>query len=387
MKMRNGFPQAGLVQRIQRRQMAKKLFSGREIVYDEENGKPVGLSVCGVTEIRGVRFMEESAFLQKLVQTYRLGEMTALPQRAAGGYMHRVYRLETTAGRFAVKLLNPAIMKRPGVLQNYRRAERLECVLQKQGLPVLPAIELEGCKLQRLGRQYFYLFPWVEGKALRWEETRPPHCRMAGTLLAKIHRAGEAPAPVPAEKLRIDWAAYGEQARTSCPALAGQLEKHGALLYAAQEEYNAAAESLPAAACICDGDMDSKNVLWQEGAPLLIDLESLDYGNPFLELLPLALSWAGSSLCCVNYDLLCAFLTAYRQEYGPLPVVWHQLYGTGFSWLDWLSYNIRRALWLECETREEQELGVREAEQTIARIVSYASVREELLEKLGRLQQ
>ena len=44
----------------------------------------------------------------------------------SGGLMHRMYRVETDGGKYAVKHLNPIIMKRPDALANYAKAEKLE---------------------------------------------------------------------------------------------------------------------------------------------------------------------------------------------------------------------------------------------------------------------
>lgn len=70
--------------------------------------------------------------------------------------------------------------------------------------------------------------------------------------------------------------------------------------------------------------MDSKNVLWQDGRPLIIDLE-------------------------------------------------------------WLEYNLKRALMIECADEEEQKLGICEIHETIRRVAYYSSVKEELLERLRML--
>ena len=160
--------------------------------------------------------------------------------------------------------------------------------------------------------------------------------------------------------------------------LAGELAAHRSLLYQAQQEYNAAIDSLPNRICISDGDMDCKNVLWKNGEPFIIDLECLDYGNPFPEMLQLALSWAGGDVCSIDPGRLHTFLTAYRAEYGEIPVDWKMLSGAGYSWLDWLEYNTKRALRIECGDEEEQRLGLREAQETIRRIDYYQHVREKI---------
>ncbi len=285
-----------------------------------------------------------------------------------------------------MKLLNPVIMKRPDALDNFKRAETLESILQEAGIPIAPALEINGAKMQCVQGQYLYVFQWIDGKGLPWNEIRKEHCAIAGELLAKIHKIQQTEYFCAGEGFQTDWDAYIALGDTECPEIAEKLKEHRELLYTAQDRYNAALKSVPPITCICDGDMDSKNVLWTEGKPIIIDLECLDYGNPFLEMFQLALSWSGGVLCHIDYPSLNAFLTAYSREYGTVPVDWEELYGIGFGWLDWLEYNVKRALGVECGNEEEKQLGIRQVLETMERIVYYDSVKEELLEHLRAVQ-
>lgn len=327
--------------------------------------------------------MKDRELFDRIAQKCILGILTTPPQRVTGGYMHKMYQLQTTTGKYAVKLLNPAIMKRPDALQNYARAERLERVLQEAGIPIAPALEINGRKMHCVNGQYLYVFQWIEGKALPWDGIRREHCAIAGELLAKIHKIEQAEQSFAGDALSIDWDKYITLADAKCPEIAQELRVHRELLYSAQDQYNAALNSVPPITCICDGDMDSKNVLWVDGNPVIIDLECLDYGNLFLEMFQLALGWSGGVLCNIDYECLNAFLTAYSREYGELSVNWDGLYGVGFGWLDWLEYNVKRALGIECEHEEERQLGIGQVRETMGRIVYYDSVRDELLRHLS----
>lgn len=325
----------------------------------------------------------ENPLFDIMAEQAKLGAVTAPPRRVAGGYMHQMYQLETDTRQYAVKLLNPAVMRRPDVFRNFQRAEYLEQVLYRNMIPVVPAKEINGCKMQCINGQYFYVFPWVEGNALRWEEIDGGHCRTIGALLVKIHKIKIPRISCEREKIDVDWDTYIGQAEAACPEIAEELKSNRELFYYGQEEYNAALHKVPAAVCICDGDMDSKNVLWVDGKPRIIDLECLDYGNPYMEMFQLALSWAGDTLCRIDYGFLQSFLNAYRQEYGAFRAEWSALYGIGFSWLEWLAYNIKRALGLECEMEEERQLGIRQVHETVPRIVYYAAIKKELLDHLA----
>ncbi len=78
----------------------------------------------------------------------------APPARLTGGFLHRMESLFTEKGRYAVKLLNPDIMAREDALSNYAAAEQLEALLEREKLPILPALSFH-CKSLR-GNTFMY---------------------------------------------------------------------------------------------------------------------------------------------------------------------------------------------------------------------------------------
>lgn len=105
----------------------------------------------------------------------------------SGGLMHRMYRVKTDSGVYAVKHLNPEIMGREGVLDNYARAEKIECLLEKEGIPIVPAITVSGKKMQHIEGNYFYVFHWQDGHITDWNNISKEMCRTAGNILGRMH--------------------------------------------------------------------------------------------------------------------------------------------------------------------------------------------------------
>ena len=329
--------------------------------------------------------MDLRAYFDRLAQSCRLGQLTVDPQPVSGGCMHKMYRLDTTGGRYAVKLLNPEVMSRPTAMGNYRRAEALEAVLEQNGLSIVPALMFGGRKMQCIEGRYCYVFPWVEHTALGWREIEPVHCAVMGDLLARMHSlpipSGEGVPqfdPVQPEAMTIDWAALARKAEIACPEIAPALLEQLPVLEAAQTVYNRAVEALPPLCSICNADMDCKNVLWKNGQPLVIDLECLETGNPVNDLIQLSLSWAGGAVCRIDYGCLRTFLSAYRQRKELPPVDWRCVAGLGFSWLDWLHYNLRRATGEISGSEAEKQMGLGQAMETMERIRYFASVQEKI---------
>lgn len=50
--------------------------------------------------------------------------------------------------------------------------------------------------------------------------------------------------------------------------------------------------------------------------------------------------------------------------------------------LGWLEYNIKRALMLECDNEEEQQLGISEVKETVEHIIYCDKVKDEILKKI-----
>jgi len=325
----------------------------------------------------------ETAILDNIRKLLSLGTLTISIKRVAGGFMHKMYRLETDAGIYAVKLLNPVIMTRPDVFKNYETAEHLEKKLQENGIPVVPALEFDGKKMQCISNQYFYIFDWVAGHALTAGEIQKEHCEIIGAILARIHNIERSKNSLLRNDLNIDWDFYIELAREKCPDILELLKVNKELLYKSQADGNDALKRISDTTVISNGDMDSKNVLWVGGEPQIIDLECLGYGNPYTELFQLALCWSGYEQCAINYDLLKAFVKAYTKEWGTIDADWEDIYKSNLGKLEWLEYNVKRALMLECGSHEEQQLGIEQAEETMAHIIYYDRVKEKLLSELG----
>lgn len=287
----------------------------------------------------------------------------------SGGLMHRMYDVQTEKGRFAVKWLNAQIMQRPEAADNFRRAEEMESMLESAGIPVVAALRLRGRKMQRLENAFFYIFDWQDGHVTDWNAISLRQCRTAGSILGRIHAiAPQQDDEWPAKRVCTNWAAYAEKARAQGSEIAPLLEKNAALLAQAERQYSDALDHLPPIKCLSDADMDPKNVMWTGDEAHVIDLESLDYGNPAQDAMQLAMQWAGAATCNVDIDKMLAFFDGYLHAYDNGFRAYDAIYGAVYSWTEWLEYNVQRALGA-CIDDQEQTLGVRETANTINRIV------------------
>ena len=324
--------------------------------------------------------------ISKLMKRCGLGEVTEEITPVSGGLMHRMYKVQTSSGIYAVKCLNPEIMKRPTARENYAVAEALEARLEEARIPMVAAMTIKGRKMQELDGEFFYIFRWQKGKITDANAVTAEQCRKAGELLGKIHaidsKTTEKDEP---ERSEIDFAKYARMAQEAGSPVAELLSESKELLAAAQKRLNEAREALPAIVSICDDDMDPKNVMWFRGKPYVIDLECLAYGNPVGAFVDLALQWSGMVNGAYRKENLVAFYEGYRSAYDNGFLAYDALYGIAYTWVEWLEYNIRRALGIEGSGEDERQLGEWEVRNTVARIKALGEVEGEICGTLREL--
>lgn len=318
------------------------------------------------------------ALLEKICWQYHLGQLECPPLKLTGGFLHKMYSLFTSKGRYAIKLLNPFVMQRETAMENFRAAEKIELLLEENAVPIIPALVLGGRKMQNIDGQYFYLYQWYDGKALKSEEIQETHCCRIGNLLARIHGLDRRMEPYGRSEIHIDWDFYISQFASQNEELYLLLKENRSLLYESQNNGNIAIKNLPPALSVCHNDMDSKNVLWAGTNCRIIDLECLGYSSPYIELYELALCWSGYEKCQIDYQLFRSLLRSYAEAGGQLPADWETIYWSNYGRLEWLEYNAKRALGIECSP-EEINTGISEVKDTIAHVIYYHNAQKEII--------
>lgn len=337
--------------------------------------------------------------MDKLMGKLHLGHLMEEPVAIRGGLLHKMYRVSTSHGRYAVKRLNPEIMKRADALSNMIYSERIARAFEGL-LPAVSALETEGEQVQKLDGEYYLVFPWAEGNPVFPGEIRPCHCEAIGGILGRIHHAklkveGVAPKPDPFEM--FDWGAYLRQ----IDALECSVKECGPKEFADKEaddgkwmeaykdslqdleKWNRMAcdseKYLSKQAVISHRDLDPKNVIWNDGKPYVIDWEAAGYVNPWQELLEVINYWADDGAGRLDRENCNALVRAYCSYMDISAVSWVSvIQGSRYNMLGWLGYNLKRALGEEGADEAEILLGREQVAGTIRELYSYQ-------EKMSRL--
>lgn len=301
------------------------------------------------------------------------------PARLNGGFMHKMYKVDTEQGTYALKLLNPYVMQRETAMTNFAKAEQIELLLEQQCIPILPALSFGGRKMQEIDGEYFYFFDYFYGKPLKNNEITEYHCREIGKVLAKIHSIDKKFMSEKISEMSIDWAFYLAEMKKADVRLYAILKDALPVIQDSQNKGNLARRKLPQIVSICHNDMDCKNVLWNGNDYRIIDLECLSYNNPFMELFELALCWSGYEDCQIDFRMFQTFLQGYKNAGGELPTDWETLYDCNNGRLEWLEYNIKRVLGIDCGD-DEKEIGIEQVEETVQHIIYYSEMKKLILE-------
>ena len=329
--------------------------------------------------------MHTKDFFVKLVKNLNLGILIENPIRVHGGLTHKMYKIVTDKSKYVVKLLNPNIMKRPTALKNFLKADEFEELFSKNKINAIYSLKFNNKKLQIQDKQYFYIYDWYDGKSIKDKQITEEHCKKIGATLAQIHNITLKEDLWNESIKNIDWNYYVDLAKKTNSLVYSLLYDKIDLLNDSMKKGNEVINKLPNYVAICHNDLDSKNVLWLNDEFKLIDLECLDYSNPYLELFTLALCWSGYESCNINFELFKTFINSYFENSKlNKNIDWEILYYANNGRLEWLEYNIKRALMIETNSKEEQELGIKEVKETIEHIVYYDLIKNKILENCCR---
>jgi Ser/Thr protein kinase RdoA (MazF antagonist) len=297
---------------------------------------------------------DNAAHLRELCARLRLGEPLEDLQPVTGGLHHRMWRLRTGDGRFAIKQLShDTDLENPETRAHFNATEATAEAFAVQGIPAVFALGVNSEYLQVLDGIGYLVHPWRDASGVPLGRVSERHAVEVAGILARMHAlALDSPLPrrqgydIPLEdniELLVDFA-QGFHIK-----LADTLQR-------ALPSFREIARSQPDAIAVLDscrvvshGDMDQKNILWDaDGGPWLIDWESARWLNPGYEALLQALNWSGIT-GHFSPEVFSAFLNAYTQAGGDIDG--HQL-GAAYQcvrcdWLNWLMYNVGRCMDLE----------------------------------------
>ena len=327
-----------------------------------------------------------------LIGEEELGTLVKSITKVTGGLSHRMYKVVTDKGIYAIKELNSGVMKRQDAYSNFIFSEKVTDIVKENGITAIGAIKLKNNDIMRkINNRYFMAFDWIEGKTLKAEEITEKHCEIVGEILAKIHNIDFSKIEDNERKKinieQFDWNTYLELAKKENKAYQNILEKNIDLLYELNKKSNEAIKYVNENLVISHTDLDRKNVMWQEYKPFIIDWEASGYINPTIELIQVAWYWSGGDIENLDYNKFEIVVNSYKKnsknetDTNIKKIIYADIYG-GLGWLD---YNFKRSLCIENDYKQEEiELAESEIVQSIEEIKYNVSQMDKMIEILNK---
>ncbi len=318
----------------------------------------------------------------RLCDYLKLGHLLSEPVPVSGGLLHKMFAINTTSGKYAVKALNPQIMLRPPAMKAYINSEKISNLVAEK-IPALPAKIINGRSIQEIENQYYLVFDWVDGTSLKITQICAEHSRLMGEILADIHNIDFSELNIANDVSEvgqeIDWSFYLQKGQEVNAEWVEILNESSDSLYYWNTRANLSGRLLADKLVISHRDLDPKNVLWKSDKPVLIDWEAAGYVNPMYDLVDTAVYWSEAEDGSIDNDRFLAFVKGYKSRSGEVRADWRSVLEKGYEGkLGWLEYNLKRSLGMECTDIEEQRLGTEQVFGTMSALKNYSALIPEL---------
>lgn len=204
--------------------------------------------------------------IEKLIKKENLGTMVKSITKVNGGLSHRMHKVVTDKGIYAIKELNSGVMKRQEAYSNFAFSEQVTDIAKENGITAIGTIKLKNNDIMRkINNRYFMVFAWIEGKTLKAEEITEKHCEIIGETLAKIHNIDFSKIEDNERKKinieQFDWNKYLELAKKENKDYFNILEQNIEILYELNKKANEAIKCVNENLIISHTDLDRKNVM------------------------------------------------------------------------------------------------------------------------------
>ena len=285
---------------------------------------------------------------EQAAEGFGFGALVGAPEAVAGGVNAVTLRVETTSGRYAVKVVPAG--RSPGWLEWYERSIELELraldaaiampvpVGRVGGRGYLVEIEASAGSLRHIRAHR-----WVDGLRPSLTATDTATAGWIGATLGKIHLLAEPGGrPLVPGPRSPSWPELVGLAAERGFDFAADLEQ---MLGQISDAEDWLAVGSTEGTIYCRTDTDQKNALLTDSGPVLLDWDVCVSHDRAGALMYTALAWAGTWDNDPDSNVVDAVISAYRAA-SPVPVTLHDHAADGWvgTQLAWLWYYLRHAL-------------------------------------------
>lgn len=290
--------------------------------------------------------------LSAIAEIYYLGKLINEPAPVTGGRSHKIWKITTQQGEFAVKQL--LINGNAEQFVNLRNIEHLTTRLVERSFPALVALQHQGEPICILDNDYYAVYPWIKGCNIEPAALQMPQVQRIGQLLKKLHDMSLPDIKLlPASYTMVtaeDWRRLAVAARQCGLSFAQHLFEQLQVIIQLDESGAAAFSRLTAARVISHGDLDPYNILWCDSQTFsIIDWELAHFAPAIVDYAATLLYWSVVDCQTLDLDRVKAFCTGYGAlDYSAAQLA-EAFYIVLGQWLKWFKFNVERILAVETD--------------------------------------
>lgn len=300
--------------------------------------------------------------IEELILACNLGVINEEPKKVEGGLLNKMFKVSTTTGNYAIKLLNPEVMSRENGKKNIELTEKISNIAKLNGIKCIPAHEINGQLIHTIKNYNFLIFDWFEGKPISDEQLTIEKCNKIAKELALLHRIdfnevkNECTKYYELDEINFDFYIPKVTNKEIITLLNDVRDKFTQL----DKESIKCMKMIKDKLVISHRDLDLPNVLWDiNEEPVIIDWETSGLVNPTLEAIDTAWNWAGGK-DYFDKNKYQNFLETYVKEGGNLEDYEIAFKADFKAKLSWFEYNLKRITIFDFLDEEEKALGEKE---------------------------
>ena len=317
----------------------------------------------------------------ELVNKCNLGNISGLPKKIEGGLLNKMFKVSTTKGNYAFKLINPEVAKRKDGIKNLIFTEKVSNIAKLNGIKCISAIEINNELIHCIKNNYFLIFDWFEGSPITEKELTEDKIKKIAQELCLLHKIDfsslEKECNISYELDEINFDFYLSKIKNqNIYKLVDDIKKRFSEL---DKESIRCLKIIKEKKVISHRDLDLPNVLWNnDNMPVIIDWETSGWVNPTLEVIDTAWNWSGGKdyFDKNKYKL---FLETYLKEGGILDDYEIAFKADYKAKLRWFEYNLKRITIFDFLDKEEIELGEKEVIRSAEEIIKFDDYRNDMM--------
>ena len=319
--------------------------------------------------------------ISELIKKCNLGSLLEPPKKIEGGLLNKMFKVSTTKGNFAFKLINPEVVKRKDGIKNILFTEKVSNIAKLNGIKCISAIEINNELIHSINDKYFLIFDWFDGRPINESELTEDKIKTIAKELCKLHKIeynnlkNECDITYELDEINFDF--YLSKIKDkNIYNLVKEIKNRFSNL---DKESIESLKKIKDKKVISHRDLDLPNVLWNsENIPVIIDWETSGWVNPTLEVIDTAWNWAGGK-DFFDKNKYSIFVNTYEKEGGNLDDYEIAFKADYKAKLRWFEYNLKRITIFDFLDEEEKKLGEKEVLRSADEIIKFDDYKNDML--------